>query len=232
MPIRCSWLLSAALALLPAAASAWSEAAQDLAKHAQAEFSDRLVIVSTLEQARQRKLPGDARRQFQDAEQTLFRRAVFKGVIAPFRHHWFDEVRCAIYVPADAGNPGAELWTLAHEIGHCVARLNGWQESLWTDPDVVVRHRIESWADAFATLAVPAAEQSQLAAMAMRQRANLGGDAAYMTDRAIRCGLLAPAPRARALTGIGQQVERILQSSCLTDAASLRATEGFLSSLK
>lgn len=211
--------------------AARSPAAQALAQRAEAEYPGRLLVLASPAEGAARGLPEDAREQLRQAERGLFRRVSLRGIVTPFRQHWFDRVRCAIYVPAGE-EADAELWTLAHEIGHCVARLEGWQKSLWTDPDLVARHRSESWADAFAAMLMPAAERARLAAYALRRRAVAGSDAAYLTDRAIRCGLQAPAAPAATLRELAQQVDVLLQPACLSGADSLRAAQGFLSSVK
>lgn len=224
-------LVGFALLLYAAAAPAWSARATALAQQAEREFPERVVVVGSLAEAQLRQLPDDALRKFADAEQNLFAHIAFRGVIAPFRNHWFDEVRCAIYVPHRPEDTDAELWVMAHEIGHCVARLNGWQDSLWNDPDVLVRHRTESWADAFATMLLRQ-PTAQLPEMALRRRAQLG-DAAYMTERAIRCGLDEPIAALTSLTAVGQTVEKlIVQPPCLVSEAVLRATAGFLESVQ
>lgn len=218
--------------LFSSAAPAWPQAAQQLARQAQAEFSKRIVVVESLADPQALALPADAQRELHAAQAGLFQRVNFRGVIAPFRRHWFDQVRCAIYVPGATGQPDAELWSLAHELGHCVARLNDWQPSLWTDPDVAARHRTESWADAFALLVLPENDRERMAGLALRARANLGSDAAYMTERAIQCALAAGGPPRGSLTETGRRVEELLQGNCLTAPAHLQATQSFLSSLR
>ncbi|HUP91534.1 MAG TPA: hypothetical protein VM074_04740 [Solimonas sp.] len=225
------WACALACACLPSLAAAWSPATLELARRAQAELGSRAVIVASPDEPAARALPADARSELREAQQTLFPWVAAKGIVVPFRRHWFDPVRCAIYVPTDT-DPDAELWAMAHEIGHCVARLDGWQATLWREPAVTARHRAESWADAFATLAVPASERRRSADLAAARRTHLADDAAYLTGRAIACALALPDSTGISLHRIGRRVEQQLaQPGCLMDAAQLRATQAFLSSL-
>lgn len=219
-------LLAASLLAAAGPCSAWSPATADLARRAQAEFPLRIVIVASLDERRARALPEAARAELADAERRLFPRAALRGVATPFRLDWFDDVRCAVYVPRHA-DAGAEFWALAHEVGHCVARLTGLQETLWRQRDLDARHRAESFADAFAT---HLSGDASAAERALRRRAVLNDDAAYMTDAAIRCALAAPA--AGSLASVARTVDaQLRRRECLADPVRLRATEEFLGSI-
>jgi hypothetical protein len=232
MPARRSAIFLLGAVLLPTVAGAWSDAAAELARRAEAEFGDRLVVVPDAAAAQARGLPMETVAELSAAQREFSARSAFHGAVLPFRLHWFDSVRCVILIPARPDDADAEWWAMAHEIGHCVARLSGWQASLWRDPSVVVRHRAESWADAFAMRLSPRADRERRARIVSTRRALLGDDAAYLTQRAIRCMLPQPDAAGEMLVDSGRAVERLLaQPQCLEGAARLRATEDFLASL-
>src|SRR5688572_13546544 len=104
------WIAWAAVLAVPTAAWAWSPAARELATRAEREFPGRIVVVASVIEAAARGVSDDAQRRMREAESEIFPAAAAKGVVAPFRRHWFDVVRCAIYIPPDAADPDAEFW--------------------------------------------------------------------------------------------------------------------------
>ena len=219
------------LALAPCLASAWSQATRELALRAQAEYPGRIVVVESLADTAARRLPVEARAQLAQAQREVFPRAPSRGVVTPFRWHWLDTVRCAILVPPDP-DPEVELLALAHELGHCVARLDGWHDTLWHEPDLARRHRAESWADAFAVAALPPSLRARAAALSADRRALHVADAAYLTERGIGCGLAVDTAAGSPLREIGRRVEARFQAAgCLMEEPRLRATQSFLLSV-
>lgn len=221
------------LALAPSLAAAWSQATRELALRAQAEYPGRIVVLESLDLPAARRLPADARAQLREAERTVFPRAASRGAVTPFRWHWLDGVRCAVLVPAQSEDPEVELLALAHELGHCVARLDGWHDTLWHEPDLARRHRAESWADAFAIASLAAGTRARIAELASDRRALHVADAAYFTERAIACGLSVDAAAGSPLREIGRRVEARFQAEgCLMEVPRLRAAQAFLVSIR